>query len=123
MSSKTNETDHLSTMFTEWPRLTFNGDAITIKSVTKLSELEDIEIIFNPKATILTDKRLKRKAVVKRCELDEDDREKAFLYAFAKLHGITPRMIDRKLKEAIMQEGKKHEKKAKKIEEVVSNNI
>lgn len=115
--SRKNEIDTLRYAFEGWPTI------YTVEGSKAVSDLEDIEIIFNPKATILTDKKLKRKAVVKRCDLDEEDKEKAFLYAFAKLHGVTPKMIDRKLKEAIVQVGEKHAKKNKKIKETISDNL
>ena len=122
--SEKDKIDAFTLTCAEWPNTAIIVNSnIKIKPTTTLSELEDIEIIFNPKATILTDKRLKRKAVVKKCSLDEDDKEKAFLYAFAKLHGITPKMVERALKGAIVQVGEKHEKKTKKTEEIISNNI
>ena len=68
----------------------------------KLSNInkEDIEIIFNNGATVAKDDNLKRKAVVKKCNLDKDDDEKAVLYALAKLNGYTARDISRFIKKA-----------------------
>lgn len=65
-----------------------------------ISNKEDIEIIFNNGATVAKDDNLKRKAVVKKCNLDKDDDEKAVLYALAKLNGYTARDISRFIKKA-----------------------
>ncbi len=84
-------------------------------SVT-LSKLEDCEIILNPKATVVRDRKNKgRKAVVKKCSLDEMDLEKAFMYAFLKMHGITPKMIQRAIDKAVVQKDKTDEKKTKSV--------
>ena len=69
----------------------------------EMSKLEDCEIILNPKATIVRDRKNKgRKAVVKKCNLDENDLEKAFMYAFLKMHGITPKMIQKAIDKAVV---------------------
>lgn len=81
-----------------------------------LSKLEDCEIIFNKNATIIRDRKNKgRKAVVKKCDLDNQDHEKAVLYAFLKMHGITPKMIQRAIDKAVVQKEKTDEKKTKSV--------
>ena len=94
-----------------------DGGSWTLKWVddkdgkTEMSKLEDCEIILNPKATIIRDRKHKgRKAVVKKCNLDENDLEKAFMYAFLKMHGITPKMIQRAIDKAVVQKDKTDEK-------------
>lgn len=71
---------------------------VQIKEI--ISDKEDIEIIFSNGATVAKDNNLKRKAVVKKCNLDKDDDEKAVLYALAKLNGYTARDISRLIKKA-----------------------
>ena len=82
--------------------------------VSIMSELENIEVILAPDATITMDKTLNRKAVVKRCEEDQHDLEKAVCYALLKMHGITPKQIQKLIDNASdyrEPKGKKHEKK------------
>lgn len=94
-----------------------DGGSWTLKWVNEkkpnieMSKLEDCEIILNPKATIVRDRTNKgRKAVVKKCSLDENDLEKAFMYAFLKMHGITPKMIQKAIDKAVVQKDKEDEK-------------
>ena len=102
-------------MDTNFANITWtDGGSWTLKLVddqTKMSKLEDCEIILNPKATIVRDRKNKgRKAVVKKCSLDENDLEKAFMYAFLKMHGITPKMIQKAIDKAVVQKDKEDEK-------------
>ena len=102
-------------MDTNFANITWtDGGSWTLKLVddtTKMSKLEECEIILNPKATIVRDRKNKgRKAVVKKCNLDENDLEKAFMYAFLKMHGITPKMIQKAIDKAVVQKDKEDEK-------------
>lgn len=71
-----------------------------VPAYLSVSKIDNIEIIFSNGATIAKDDSLERKAVVKKCNLDEEDDEKAVLYALAKLNGYTPRDIARLIKKA-----------------------
>ena len=98
-----------------WNAIKDFGSLIAITPTT-LSNLEDCEFILNPRATIIRDRKNKgRKAVVKKCSLDEMDLEKAFMYAFLKMHGITPKMIQRAIDKAVVQKDKADEKKTKSV--------
>lgn len=84
-----------------------------------ISNKEDIEIIFSNDATVAKDDNLKRKTVVRKCDLDKDDDEKAVLYALAKLNGYTPRDIARFIKKA--KDFRVNDKKDWKIKRIVLN--
>ncbi len=50
--------------------------------------IANLDLIINKDATVLVDKTTKQKTVVKKYYYDEDDREKAVLYALLKMQGI-----------------------------------
>lgn len=81
-----------------------------------IPNVEDVEIILSPDATIIKDKYYNKKVVVKRCAEDEENRELAVTFGLLKLLGLTPAQVQRMMANAKdYREGKKYEKKDKQI--------
>lgn len=82
---------------------------------TTVPHVKDIEIILSPDATIIKDKHLDRKTVVKKCEDDDENRELAVTFGLLKLLGLTPAQVQRMMANAKdyrePKKGKKNEKK------------
>lgn len=56
---------------------------------------KNIEVIINDDVTVVRDRRSKKKVVLRKCDLDEEDREKAILYGLLKLAGYKKAALDR----------------------------
>ena len=68
-------------------------------------DTKDVKVLFNQNATILVGNGAK--SVVKKCELDEDDKEKAVMYAILKSLGISARDIKRMVERGEIQKPRK----------------
>jgi len=60
-----------------------------------LPEEKNIEVIINDDVTVVRDRFTKKKVVLRKCDLDEEDREKAILYGLLKLAGYKKAELDR----------------------------
>ena len=67
----------------------------------QIPSLSNLNVIFNDNATILVNKKTKEKSVVKKYAYDDEDREKAVLYALLKLMNITSVQIKQLLDRAV----------------------
>lgn len=79
-----------------------------------LPNVEDIEIILSPDATIIKNHYNKTKTIVKKYEDDTENRELAVTFGLLKNLGITPAQVQKMManaKDYRVQRGKKHAKK------------
>ncbi|WP_295236917.1 hypothetical protein [Veillonella sp.] len=89
-------------MYDMYPGIEIEGTC-DLESLNQINDSEpstmalprDTKIIKNGKALILWNKRMNKKVVVKRCESDMEDLEKALAIAILKWNGITNRDLKR----------------------------
>lgn len=62
---------------------------------TVLPNEKDIEVIINDDVTVVRNRKTKAKVVLRKCDADEEDREKAILYGLLKLVGFKKASLDR----------------------------